>query len=84
MNNGIEDYEDHPVLSEFGFWKYKTAIQIQTLGMALAALDHSVDLDAAKDSLRKIRDSYELSSWPRGISEKHTSREVSGEPKAEG
>jgi hypothetical protein len=49
-------------LSEEGFFKYKNAIKVETLGMALAAMDHSVDLDAAKRTLKIIKDSYLLSS----------------------
>ena len=51
-------------LTEKGFWLYKNAVRVEALGIALAALDHSVDLDAAKETLTKIRDSYALSSWP--------------------
>lgn len=51
-------------LTEKGFWLYKNAVKVEALSMALAALDNSVDLDAAKATLTKIRDSYALSSWP--------------------
>ena len=67
MKNGIEDYEDHPLLSEDGFWAFKNAVKVETLSMAIAALDYSKDLATAKEALTKIRDSYALSSWPGGL-----------------
>ena len=51
-------------LSDEDFWKYKNAIRVEALSMAIAALDYSKDLATAKDALTKIRDSYALSSWP--------------------
>jgi hypothetical protein len=51
-------------LSEKEFWLYKNAIRVEALSMALAALDNSVDLDAAKSMVKQIRDSYALASSP--------------------
>jgi hypothetical protein len=71
MKNGIENYDDHPLLSEDGFWAFKNAVKVETLSMAIAALDHSMDLATAKDTLTKIRDSYALASWP-GVKDEST------------
>jgi hypothetical protein len=51
-------------LSDEGFWKYKTAIRVEVLTMALEVLNHSVDMDAAKATLTKFRDSYALAQSP--------------------
>lgn len=51
-------------LSDEGFWKYKSAIRTEALGIALAVLDHSVDMDAAKATLTKMRDAYALAQSP--------------------
>ena len=51
-------------LSEEGFWRYKSAMRTEALGIALAVLDHSVDMDAAKETLKKMRDAYALAQSP--------------------
>jgi len=51
-------------LSDEGFWKYKSAIRTEALGIALAVLDYSVDMDAAKTTLKRMRDAYALAQSP--------------------
>lgn len=62
--NESEKFEDHPFLSDDGFWVFKNSVKVEALSMALAAMDCSVDLDAAKKTLTMIRDSYALMSMP--------------------
>jgi hypothetical protein len=50
--------------SDEGFWKYKTAIRTEALNIALAVLNNSVDLDAAKAKLTRMRDAYALAQSP--------------------
>jgi hypothetical protein len=51
-------------LSDEGFWKYKSAIRTEALGIALAVLDYSVDMDSAKTTLKRMRDAYALAQSP--------------------
>jgi hypothetical protein len=67
MKNQIEEFEKHPILSEFGFWKYKQSLKIEMMELALDALKVSASLDGAKEALTHIRDSYALASWPGGL-----------------
>jgi hypothetical protein len=58
-------------LGEDGFFKYKNAIRTEALSMAIGVLELSADLEAAIDTLTKVRDSYALSSWPKDESTDH-------------
>ena len=60
MDNNILKFEKHPVLSEEGFLKYKNAIRAETWSWAISVLGRSAELDAAKESMKKIRDEYAL------------------------
>jgi hypothetical protein len=63
----LNNFENHPVLSEFGFWKYKNAVQIQTLAGVLEGLSTCEDLEQAKSMVKIMHDSYMVSSWPGGL-----------------
>jgi hypothetical protein len=62
-------------LSDDGFLKYKNAVKVEALSVALEALNCSVSLDDAKDTLRMIRDSYELSLVP-GVRDEGTDHQL--------
>ena len=59
-------------LTEKGFWLYKNAVRIEALAEALSVLDESSDLNSARNTLKIIRDSYALSSWPGGLRDEST------------
>lgn len=63
----LNEFEDYPVLSGMGLWKYKNALRVDTLSLALAHMSVCDDLETATNVIRKLHDSYALSSWPGGI-----------------
>lgn len=76
MSNEIKEFEDHPILSDFGFWKYKNALTVDTLAMALEVVNNVSDLETARLMLTQLHDVYALASWPGGLIKKNNGEAI--------
>jgi hypothetical protein len=76
MENQIEEFEKHPVLSEKDLWLYKNALRVDILSMALAIVRGCSNVEMAIEALKLERDCYAVSSWPGGLRDESTDHQL--------